>query len=412
MNIRHALIVFRKEISDIIRDRRTLITTLLMPMLLMPILFYFMGSSIENMEKNIVGGDGGSARTSIGITARADTPAVRELLTRMLAGIDNVDLVLDSDLALLKDEKVPAVLDVPGDADAIVARGEPLKVDVIYDESKISSSGSANRIASAISDNADAVLREKLHSMGIELDDLKPAEPSMKSIASVSEDAPQTGAGNPFISMMLPMMLSILLWSGAIGASTDMVAGEKERFTLEPLLATCANRMAILAGKMLAVMAFMLVSLLSTLLGMGLAFAISPALLAVYGGSMSLALPPATAALVLLNVVMLGMTFISIQITLSTMARSMKQAQQWLSLLMLAVMAPAFSTMFLQAGDVSVAMMFVPVLNTIAAMKMALGGVLRYDLMLISLASAAVYMAAALMVTVKMFGRESVLFRA
>jgi uncharacterized protein (TIGR00255 family) len=73
VNLKHVWIVFKKEVRDIARDRRTLITNLLIPIILMPLLFAFMGGGMSKMEEDI-------ENITIALTAQSDTEEIRMLL--------------------------------------------------------------------------------------------------------------------------------------------------------------------------------------------------------------------------------------------------------------------------------------------------------------------------------------------
>jgi len=78
------------------------------------------------------------------------------------------------------------------------------------------------------------------------------------------------------LAMSLPMMLVILIASGGVAAATDLVAGEKERNTFEPLLTTKPSRFSLLFGKYLAVTLFSFVSVVATMIGAAAGFMIDP----------------------------------------------------------------------------------------------------------------------------------------
>jgi len=122
-------------------------------------------------------------------------------------------------------------------------------------------------------------------------------------------------------------------------------------------------------------------------------------------------LEPLAVVLALLITIALGMTFSGIQIALSTIAKSYKEAQTYLSFLMLATMIPGYATMFMQASDLSPVMFALPVMNTVAAFKMVLSGSIDYFNLVLALATSIVFVALTLAFAASLFKKEKVMFR-
>jgi sodium transport system permease protein len=144
---------------------------------------------------------------------------------------------------------------------------------------------------------------------------------------------------------MLPYLLLLLAFIGGMQLAIDATAGERERQSLEPLLATPASREAIISGKILATAAFTLLSVLVTLVMYRVAFALVPA------GHVdtSLAVPFGALArllLVILPVVLLGATVLT---ALAAFARSHREAQGYLPLL---IFLPMLPTLYLMVAPV------------------------------------------------------------
>jgi sodium transport system permease protein len=144
---------------------------------------------------------------------------------------------------------------------------------------------------------------------------------------------------------MLPYLLLLLAFIGGMQLAIDATAGERERQSLEPLLATPATRAEIISGKILATAAFTLLSVLATLVMYRLAFALVPA----ERVDMSLAVPVDALGLlllVILPVVLLGATVLT---ALAAFARSHREAQGYLPLL---IFLPMLPTLYLMVSPV------------------------------------------------------------
>ena len=105
------------------------------------------------------------------------------------------------------------------------------------------------------------------------------------------------------------------------------------------------------------------------------------------------------------------MTFSALQIALSTYAKSFKEAQTYLSFLMIGVMIPGYATMFMQPKEIPVYMFFVPVLNALSALKTVFGYSINYTYLFITLGSSVVYVIISLWLTSSLFKKEKYLFR-
>ena len=388
--MKYIMIVMKKECKDVLRDRRSLITNFLLPMLLLPIILFIMSGSLRT-----VSGEG--VRLAVALGSQCDTPEARAFVEEeLLRGAGRIVSEEEADLLVLID---------PDFADKIAA-SEPFGIEIRYDSNQEAGTVGMQVLGGAVEDYNRRAASEKLAQMGI---DEKKLYPALMRATDITEGNAQ-GAFN-VAGMMLPMLIAMLISIGGIAVSGDLIAGERDRFTLEPLLATRARRMAILAGKYATATIFSIMSVLSTILGLVLLGVLSPETMEVLRFSMDGGLPAGAAILVFLITVALGMTFVGIQLTLSTLARSTKEAQTYLSFLTFVVMIPSYVTMMWSAGDMQLWYFFVPILNTICSMKMVLGGIYNYTYLIVAAASSAVFVFIALRVCVMVFNNEKALFR-
>ena len=179
-----------------------------------------------------------------------------------------------------------------------------------------------------------------------------------------------------------------------------------------PLLTTRPSRMSILTGKYLTINLFSFASVISTLIGMLLAFFINPRSLSLGVGQIGgFNLDPGSVVLCLMVTLLLGMTFSGLQLAISTYARSFKEGQTYLSLLMFAVLIPSYATMMVMPSDIQLYMYLIPILNTISAFKLVLGGLTNYTGLILAVVTSLVYVALSLVIAASMFKNEKYLFR-
>lgn len=404
MNWKHVMTVFKKEVKDIARDKKTLITSLLVPLLMYPVLFGLIGGGVEKMEKSI------NENITIALAPESDTEDVKTLVQNEILSSDtHIKLVeiTKEPVEAIRSEEARFVLDFEKGYAEKLQEGKPFSIKIIYDDSKAESSGSIGILMDAINGFNQRVVTERLQAQGIDPEILEPVRIEESVIPQDQK------SGNTMLMMILPMMIAILIVVGGIPAATDLVAGEKERSTFEPLLTTKPGRTSILFGKYLTVTLFSLISVISQFAGMAVGLKVNPNYLNMggSGGSMNFNIPPVALILILLITIALGMVFSGIQLAVSTYAKSFKEAQTYLSFLIFAAMIPAYATMMMQPSDIQSYMFAVPLLNAIAALKMVLGGVVNYSHLLIALGTTAVYVAISLVLAARLFNKEKVLFR-
>ena len=170
MNFRHVWIVFKKEVKDIARDRRTLFTNLLIPIVLMPLLFTFLGGGMEKMVEDI-------ENISIALTAESDTAEIRELLEKQVfADFPNIQFkesVENPSEAILQKE-VRFVLEVENDFADLLARGEPYTLTIHYDQSDTNAAGSMGILNQAIQSYSRQLVQQRLTDLNIDPQILEP----------------------------------------------------------------------------------------------------------------------------------------------------------------------------------------------------------------------------------------------
>lgn len=405
MNIRHIWIVFKKEARDLARDRRTLVSSLLIPLIMYPVLFGLMGMGMDKLDRDI------QQNITVALSAASNTEETRDLLMlQIFAGKESIRLVqLEREpLEAIKNGEVRFVFEIEQDFAEKLAEGKTFGISILYDDSDTMAVGSIGILTQAIQSYSQSVVAGRLVDLGISPELMVPLR--LEHAAFPDEQK----SGNHMILMMLPMMMTIMIAVGGIPAATDLVAGEKERSTFEPLLTTKPGRMSLLFGKYLTVTLFSLVSVVAQFTGMMMGVIMNPSYLSIDGSTSSwsgFSIPPVALTLVILITLALGMVFAGLQLAISTYSRSFKEAQTYLSFLIFVAMIPAYATMMLQPGDLQTFMFAIPLLNAIAALKMVLGGAINHTNLSIALASSALYVAITLVFSAGLFKKESVLFR-
>ena len=317
--------VMLKELRDIGRDRRTLALTLLLSPLLFPAIILGMGTLTAPR-----------ARTQIEKTLEVPTIG-REHAPNLVAflatqGIRAVEPPADLEAAL-RDQRHDVGLRISASFAEDWHAGRPALVEVMVDDTQRDAAIPSRRVRAALSAYSGQVGALRLLARGI---DASVAQPVNVGTLDVATPEAQRGL---MLSVMLPYFLIITAFLGGAALVLDATAGERERQSLEPLLATPASRGAIVSGKIAAACLLGLCTLLLSLLAIklsaqfatGIARTLDMSLLAI--GQM---------LFVLLPMLLIGTALLTF---LAAAAKSLKEAQSHMTWLMLLPMIPTIMLM-------------------------------------------------------------------
>ncbi|WP_126425162.1 ABC transporter permease [Brevibacillus marinus] len=387
-------LVFRKECVDLLRDRKTWIGAFVIPIVVIPLLFLLIGYSMSSVEEE--------ARSDIplAVAGAADHPLLQLLLqqpgTRLVA--------VGDELEALRQGNVRAVIRLPADLDQQLAAGGVVQVQVWYDPSNQKSVYARDVVEQAIDSYEQQVVAERLQAVGLSPGAIQPIETVVESVAS---DERVTGS---MLSMFIPLMLVLSLATGGIPAATDLIAGEKERGTLEALIAAPVSASSLLTAKLLAVMLMSGISSLASLISVASVLSWAP--MGMEEANFSLGfLNPATIALLLVMLLLLAAMFAGLELAISTMAKSFKEAQTYMTPVVFAAMVPAYMLMPINPLDMPFIYYLLPVFNGMAIFKEVFYGAVVWQHALVVVASSLVYVALAIALAARFFKKESLLVK-
>jgi sodium transport system permease protein len=381
--------VFRKELLEMVRDRRTLVSMVLVPILAMPLLFSVMHYFMSSTEKQAA-----QESLTIAVPERLAMPGLEDALRaagfRLLAHPDPRAAVERKQAAAAAEE-------------AQSAAGDPV-IRLYVDRSRAASDMAADKLRIALDALKAEQVRAALAGSGV----------SEKVLAPFAVDkvdvAPKGKKAKTLLGGMIGYMVILLMFSGCMYPALDMTAGEKERRTLEVLLASAAGRDEIVLGKILAAStAAFLTALLNIL---SLAYSFQSGLMGPEVRQMLEGVHIDTAAVLLVLVAVLptAITAAAVMITISLFAKSFKEGQSYLTPLLMLVIFPAVIGMLPGAGA-NPKLALLPVFNVSQLIKAIFAGEYNASAFVMSFASNFVYAAAAFVVAVRIFKREDVLFR-
>lgn len=398
MKIKHILTVFKKELKDMIRDKRTIVSTIIVPMIILPVLYFFMGNGVDSIEKDV------TENLTVGIVNYTENK--EDFLKNNIFIQDEAIKINNTEDAKeeVKKGNIRIAIEIDENYEEKLLNNEKINVKVYYDSTKMTSSSSVSIIENYFNIFNSNLLAKRLSSLGINPDIITP------TVIENMDVAPEEVKGNTTLSMIVPMLLAVLLATAGAPAAIDLIVGERERKTFEPLLSTKADRLSILLGKYFAISTFSAISLISSMMGVFIGMKVSPSM---FGENLSIVSNTSVVAIILaiLAVILFGFICSSIQMILSAFAKTIKEGNTYVSFLTFAIMIPAYATMFMQPGDVETYMAFIPALNIIALLKMVIGNMLDYNYIILTVLSSIVFLVICLIITFKLFKKESMVIR-
>lgn len=389
------LIVFKKELKDFFRDKKTVFTTIFMPLIMMVGMFglsFSLGNKqAKEVEENftMILRDNGNSNISTYIKEQK-----------------GVKIVDKSDInGAIEDGSIKVAIEIPKGFDEAVEEGNVPKVKVYYDNATDSGTTAIARAKDIIDGYKNTIVKDKLAKLNISDSILEPIGVEMVGIKKGDDTS---NSISMMIGMMLPYMILLFGASGVMSIATDLGAGEKERGTLEPLLTTKAGRGAIVTGKLLACAVVGLISSLSIIVALLGGLLLLPEM-------MGLSLPINITVTQILSVglltIFLAILYSAIFLSLSFVAKTFKEAQTFASFGMIATIIPAMILMFANVRTVGNIDFIIPLYNVGLLMKMILLEIASTNQIILVTISTLLYAIIAVIGTRYLLSKEEVIFR-
>jgi sodium transport system permease protein len=400
MNFRNVAIVYRKELTEWLRDKRTLVSTVLVPLLAFPILMtgiIFLATVMVNKAEK--------ETAKIMVLGGEDSPQVLEKLRQ----VKDLEIVPTTDdyKKQISEKEIRAAVEIPKEFDKALSRSESQTIKIDYYENEIKSSFGVSHLEKFFDDYRDSVISSRLASRNVPGAILKPFEITKENVA------PPEKVSGAALGGLLGYMVILLSMTGAIYPAIDLTAGEKERGTMETILSSPLSRVDLVLGKFFLVLSASLATAILSIISMGTSFYLvgsSGTMAKKDAAAFQLHIGFATILSVFLMALPLAVLFAAALLTIALFAKSYKEAQSYLTPMTFIVVIPAVASL-LPGFDLSPKLALVPILSTSLVCKEIVAGTFHWNYILLILLSSSVYAAAALFIAVKMFQRESVLFR-
>jgi len=398
-------LVAAKEILSTLRDRRAILSNLLIPFLVLPVVMlglpFLLGGLFEREAEEV---------SEVGL--KGDLPPA---LARQLEAQNVAPRPVDDPAAAVEAGTYQAALEVPEDLTARLRAGEPVPLTVYSKAGNLRSEVVTSKIERAVDAYRGALVAERLRSVGLSPKVLKPVTLETVDASTPAEQASGT------LGWLIPFFITIWTLTGGQMTAIDATAGEKERGTLEALLVTPVRRLEVVLGKFLATLTFGLTAAVMAILGYVLGSTVLTALFlsrlgpeaaeltAAFGGGLDISLLSVGALLI--SSLLLAALIAALLISITTFARSFKEAQSYVAPLSLLLVLPVIGLQFADFFAFGPLLYAAPVLGTLYAMNEIVQGNLALTGLLLSWGSSLFFTGLLLAFAYRSFKREGVLFR-
>jgi len=385
-------IVFVKELRETLRDRRTLLIMIVVPVLLYPALLIV-------SEQLLLFGQRTLAADRAPVALVGDAPS--ELMDIVAANEDLTVIELErSPTEALRDNTVTAVAVIGAAASADGTR----EVTLLFDAASDRSQRGRAELGGALDEWRDSLLADRLSGRGLPRTFAVPIAVNDSSVALPAE------MGGYTIGRVLPLLLVVITLLGAFYPAIDLAAGEKERGTLETLLTAPVPASAVVTGKFVTVA---LIGVIAAALNLGsMLLTFQTGMLQITSLlDIEVSLPARAVAAIFLTLVPLAVLFAALFLGLAVRAASFKEAQNTLTPVYMVVLVPAMLPMFpgISFGPV---LAVTPVAGVSFFFRDLMAGEPDWMLGALVLVSTTLYAVATLAFAARAFGDERVLFGA
>lgn len=339
-------VVIRKEITDNFRDRRTLLSALLMGPLFGPILFAFV---INLSLKQQLGNEGEAL--DLPVIGKEHAPALVEYLASQNINVTQAPENRAAAIEAVRSGRHDVVVIISASFGDDLKRSVAATVEVVTDQSNTTAERESRRAIRALASYNQELAAIRLGARGISPDVLRPLNIDLVDVSTPS------GRSAVLLGMLSYFFLFALL-TGGMNLAIDATAGERERGSLEPLLCLPVPRNELIFGKILAACFFMALSCLLSLTS----FAIVLRFLPLEQLGMTPNFGPGVVLFALLLLLPFTLLGASLMTLVASFTRSYKEAQTWVGAVLLAPTLPILIVSILQVRP-STELMLIPSLS-------------------------------------------------
>jgi sodium transport system permease protein len=377
-----ALVIFKKELRNLFKDRRTLFSTFLLPMVIMPIIFIGMGVVLKTIEDE-------AHKTTYKIAIEGNNDQLfREILATNINFVETQ--VNESDFILFFGPNYNV--------------GTKAEVVLSYDSSSRKNQWAASMIQNSVAsydlELADKLLRlyglsyQQIHTLSLVVDDT--ATEAVRS-------------GGSLLATLVPYFMVIFLFSGSMNAGLDTTSGEKERGFLAVLLVNQVSRSSIAWGKIFYVSIVAIISATATFIGLLISMLLPIGSQALFSEGL-IKLTIAFDALLIIISALLSCALLSASLVtlLGSLAKTVKEGSSYVMPLYMGVVLVGVTTMYMDPTK-NLFLFLIPIVNTIFVLKESFMGMYLISHAFVTLLSNLAFAIAISACVARLFNSERIL---
>lgn len=357
--------IYVKEMKDAFRDYRTLILSVVLPIIMMTGLTFF-------YEKLSSDGEGETFTLAV-------SDSITESEEAILAVYENIKLIKSANPEqVVQDGDAEAGVILSDNFSASIEKGEKTTVTLIGNTFSHNSSTLMSIVTNALTSYEKRIVSSRLEQTGTDPNLLQPFVIEQKEI---SED----DIGSNLLAMMVPLMLVLAIGIGAAPSAYDLFAGEKEKKTMEALLMTPVNRSTLLLSKWLSISSIGVITGIVTLLVVTVEIAFFTEKLKSglsFGENVWMIV-----LLSLLVIIIFSMFNAALLMLTSIVAKTVKEAQSYSTPIMMLGVFPTMIISSIGVNELAFYHFAIPIMNIFSILKELLFGVINYEHILITVLS-------------------------
>ena len=391
-------IIFRKELKDTLRDRRTLFFMIVFPILIIPLIVGGIPKiMVSMMEKKM------TERINIAIIGEENNLELVEIFGMA----DSIDVIFnmerDSIEQSIRNKDIDGAVIIPDGFSEMVNSMKTAQITIVYISSD-DLEAAKKRMESVINKYRESKISQRLEMLEIQSEILEPVKINHRNIASEKEMIGKLAGG------WLPYMFTLYCFMGAMYPALDLGAGEKERGTIETLLISPAGRLEILLGKFCVISLSGFLSAISGIIGLLVGLQFMTELPMEIITTMKSIIEIKTIALILSLIVPVSIFFSAVLLSISFYAKSFKEAQSLVTPINILILFPALIGL-IPGVELTWKTALIPIVNISLVTKEIIAETVSSVLLLEVYGSMIILAIVGLFFTRWWFNREEVIFR-
>ena len=396
MNI--ILSIFKKELIDVLRDRRTLFFMVVIPVVVMPVLIFislkFQEYQNKKSEEKIL---------NIALVNESGDTKIRDYILNQ-KGVNLIeDIDADSLEAGIKSDSLQGGLYIGRNFLDDISTNQMGAIEIYYKSSDLMSKAK-RRMNNALEQYKNEIVTDRLSQYNLGQDLLEPIEIINRDMSTKKETVGKLVGG------LIPYMLVMFIFLGAMYPAIDLGAGEKERGSLETLLSSPATKFEITMGKLMVVSLTGLASGLISVIGISFPMYFIDNIPEQIKSTVLEIISPFMIISIVFLMIPIAIFFASMLLSISFYARSFKEAQSLMGPLNIAIIIPLMLTLG-PGFEIDHVTALIPLVNVGLLTKEILAGSLEPIYFIETLSSLLFFAAIGIRFSVYWFNKENTIFR-